>query len=172
LCVWCDYELLRRDNGQVTWYARCLCLYDPITVDAQESSFPLPKPSIRMLFAPSWDSRGPPNCVIRKKSCRAVRQERAGVRAVITGVLRRRQMSAGPGSMYSRPSDMTQPLPLPQHRMQVARLLPGSAPVRNSSPLRCSRDGGQWCQSFRRRRVSMRRGSTSILSRRSGGRFF
>jgi hypothetical protein len=55
LCVWGDYELLRPDNNQVTWYASNV--YDPITVGARESSFPPPKPSIRMLFEPSWDSR-------------------------------------------------------------------------------------------------------------------
>lgn len=48
-----DYEVLQSDNGQVTWLATGF--YDPITVDAQEGSFPPRKPSLRMLLGPGGE---------------------------------------------------------------------------------------------------------------------
>ena len=56
VCIGDFNELLRPDNGYVTWRARGL--YDPITVGAKERSFPLPKPFIRMILEPSWESKG------------------------------------------------------------------------------------------------------------------
>ena len=78
-----DYEVLRSDNGYVTWLARGF--YDPITVDAQEGSFPLENP----LYVCFLDPAGSPRAhlivrSVRNPDGRYDKHER-GVRAVKTG---------------------------------------------------------------------------------------